>query len=449
MSQAALVFSHSITPRLQYTVDFLSEYYGLPFRLTSDEEKYLQAQDACRINYSYHRLAPGEIFIHSHVLLSESYIRQVKVECFEQPSHDPARNNYTAFFRAEGDMGFDLLAASFYLLSRYEEYLPYQKDSYGRYAHHNSTAFKNDFLHLPLINIWLEDFRYLLAQKNPDLQNRNHHFRFLPTYDIDMAWSFRNKGFQRNAGGLLLLLLRTRFRQAAQRVRVLRGKRPDPYDAYGWMDELHQQYGLRPLYFFLVAKQKGKHDKNINIAHPAFRQLVHHISAHYDIGVHPSWASGDLPSLLTREKATLEHLSEKAVHASRQHFIRFDLPATYRKLLALGITNEHSMGYGSINGFRASIAHPFYWYDLKAEEKTKLLVHPFCFMDANAYYEQGLSATEAAEELERYHQSVRSVDGTLITIWHNSFLGTAEEFDGWRTLYQNFIARLTSFTGTH
>jgi hypothetical protein len=96
MSYSALIFSHSITPRLQYIVDFLSHYYGLSFRLTSDEEKYLNSKETCKINYSYHRLQPDEIWIHSHVLLSESYVRQVKVECFE-------KNGYKAFFKAEGE----------------------------------------------------------------------------------------------------------------------------------------------------------------------------------------------------------------------------------------------------------------------------------------------------------------------------------------------------------
>src|SRR5256885_633721 len=107
MSYAALIFSHSITPRLQYIVDFLSRYYGFPFRLTSNEETYLNGSDACKINYSYHRLSPGEIFIHPHALLSESYIRQVKTECFDVHGHP-------AFFKAEGDTGFDLFAAIFF-----------------------------------------------------------------------------------------------------------------------------------------------------------------------------------------------------------------------------------------------------------------------------------------------------------------------------------------------
>jgi hypothetical protein len=101
------------------------------------------------------------------------------------------------------------------------------------------------------------------------------------------------------------------------------------------------------------------------------------------------------------------------------------------------------MGYGSINGFRASIASSFYWYDLKQEEQTQLLVHPFCFMDANAYYEQKLSAEEALQEMILYYQAVKDVNGTLITIWHNNFLGTDREFEGWREMYRRFVEMVT------
>ncbi|HWJ25013.1 MAG TPA: hypothetical protein VNS32_00630, partial [Flavisolibacter sp.] len=295
MSYAALIFSHSITPRLQYIVDFLSQYYGMPFRLTSDEEKYLSAQEPCKINYSYHRLAKDEIWIHSHVLLSESYIRQVKVECFE-------RNGYKAFFKAEGDLGFDLLAAIFYLLTRYEEYLPYHKDSYGRYGHENSVAYKESFLHLPLINIWLEDFRRLLCGRNSDFIDSRSQFSFVPTYDIDMAWSFRNKGFKRNAGGILQLFFKGRWRPMANRIRILKGKKQDPYDVYEWMDQIHHQYRLKPYYFFLVAKEKGKYDKNIDVENPEFQLLIKTTASKYATGLHPSWASSDTPSLLTKEK---------------------------------------------------------------------------------------------------------------------------------------------------
>lgn len=436
---SVLVYSHSITPRLQYIIDFLSQYYGLQFKLISDEERFVKASDSCKINYGYHRLDSNEIFIHSHVLLFESSIRQVKVECFE-------KKGYKAFFKAEGDFGFDLFAAIFYLITRYEEYLPHQKDMYGRYAHENSAAFKENFLHIPQVNVWLEDFNQLLLFKDPSLTFKDPKFSLLPTYDIDIAWSFRNKGFKRNFGGILQLFFKGKFRKMLHRIRVIKGKRADPFDSYEWMYQLHEQFKLHPIYFFLAAKEKGKYDRNIDVTNIEYQQLVQSISSNYNVGLHPSWASGDLPSLLTKEKATLEHLINQTITSSRQHYIRFDLPSTYRKLIALGLTNDYSMGYGSINGFRASIATSFYWYDLKNEEKTGLLIHPFCFMDANSYYEQKLSPEAAFEELMQYFNVVKSVNGTMITIWHNNFLGTAEEFAGWREVYHNFVSSLSKET---
>jgi hypothetical protein len=432
MNYAALVFSHSITPRLQYVIDFISQYYGLPIRLTSDEEKYANTPSACRINYSYHRILKDEIWIHSHVLLFESAVRQVKVECFEH-------NGYKVFFRTEGDIGFDLFAAIFYLLTRYEEYLPHHRDIYGRYAHQNALAFREEFLHQPLIDIWLEDFRKVLGVKNPEFRTTQARFTFEPTYDIDIAWCFLNKGFKRNAGAILQLFLKAKWGRMMERIRVLRGKKPDPFDAYEWMEALHQQYQLHPVYFFLVAHVKGKYDKNIDVENVAFQALIEETAARYKTGLHPSWSSGDLQPQLGKEKKYLEQLIQKEVDTSRQHYIRFDLPTTYRRLLNVGITHDYSMGYGTINGFRASVARPFYWYDLKSEQMTRLLVHPFCFMDSNAYYEEQLGVEEAFRELMAYYQYIHSVNGVMTTIWHNSMLGTAEEFEGWREMYENFV----------
>jgi hypothetical protein len=92
-----------------------------------------------------------------------------------------------------------LLAAIFFLLSRYEEYHPHQKDMYGRYAHEASIAYQHNFLKIPLINLWLK-ISETLAQKDPSLDSRPS-FRFEPTYDIDLAWSYKAKGATRTAGG--------------------------------------------------------------------------------------------------------------------------------------------------------------------------------------------------------------------------------------------------------
>jgi hypothetical protein len=427
-----IIYSHTLTPRLQYVVDFLSQYYNTPIKLICDEEKYLAHTDPHKINYSFHRLLPNEVWIHSHVLLFESYIRPVKIECFIHHGHK-------VFFKAEGETGFDFFAGLFFLITRYEEYLPHQKDMYGRYAHQNSLAFKEGFLHLPLINIWLEDFRKLLQERFSDCHLPSANGQLLNTYDIDIAWSFRNEGFKRNAGALLKLFFTGKWHSMRHRIQVIRGRQQDPFDAYEWMDNLHQLYGFQPIYFFLVAEQTGKFDKNIDIKDIAFQRLIKDIAANYKIALHPSWASGDQPSLLSIEKSWLEKTSVQSITSSRQHYIRFDLPTTYRKLLSAGFLDDYSMGYGSINGFRSSVATSFFWYDLKEEIKSPLRIHPFCFMDANSYYEERKTPAEALQELIHYGDTIRSVNGSMITIWHNSFLGNDPAFEGWKEVYEEFI----------
>jgi hypothetical protein len=297
-------------------------------------------------------------------------IKEQNISCF-------GVNGHKAFFKVEGDFPFDIFAASFYLLSRYEEYLPYQKDEYGRYAHENSLAFKEDFLNTPLVNIWIQEFRKTLKQKFPNLNFQLSTFNFQPTYDIDEAFAFKNKGLMKTAGGIVKSVVKREWAIANERIKVFRDKVGDPYDAYEWMDKLHEKNNLKPIYFFHVAVKRGKYDKNILPFHPAMQQLIKQHAEKYSIGIHPSWASGDKEGLLGEEIKTLESASGKRITCSRQHYIRFSLPHTFRRLIAKGITDDHSMGYGSINGFRASIASSFYWYDLKKEQQTDLLLHPF------------------------------------------------------------------------
>lgn len=427
-----LIYSPTITSRLQYIADFSGkEITCKPFDLTSDLS-YYQKESGVKINYSTERISAEEFWIKPHALLFENKITEQAIDCFEE-------NKQKAFFKTEGDFPFDIFAASFYLLSRYEEYLPHQKDVYGRYAHENSLAFKERFLDTPLVNLWLKDFKNVLQKKFPSFTIHHSPFTFLPTYDIDIAWSYKHKGFWRSAGGLLQSMIRGSFKQCKERISVLRGKQRDPYDTYGWINGLHEKYKLKPYYFFLLSHQTSRYDKNIL---PNKKALVNLISDHlirYPVGIHPSWRSGDQHSLLEKEINTLSAITSHKVLSSRLHYIRFTLPETFRRLIDAGIRFDFSMGYGSINGFRASVTTPFYWYDLEKEEKTELMLFPFCYMDANSFYEQKFTAKQAMEEMRHFYNVTKEVNGTFIMIWHNQFFGTDHLFKGWKEAYENFL----------
>lgn len=429
-----IVYTPVDTPRLRYICSVLLPAMGIKkYYITADVKEYCDSHAQAAINYSNNRLLEHECHIVPVSLLFESVIMVQPINVYYEQS-------VPAFFKTPGsDMPFDFLAASFYLITRYEEYLSHKKDLYGRYAHQNSLAFQHGFLQVPLVNIWLQQFLIVFKGRFPAFELRLPPFAFTPTYDIDIAWSFLNKGLIRNTGATIKSLLKGKFRDALFRLRVLISNAHDPFDCYNWLQQLHDRYQLYPVYFFLVASKSKGYDKNISPRNKNFQSLVQQHSQMYPVGVHPSWQSGDHAELLACEAATLKHLTGKEIVSSRQHYIRFALPHTYRQLLAAGITNDYSMGYGTINGFRASFCLPYAWYNLANEEITSLTVHPFCFMDANAFFEEKLTAQQALNELVHYYNTTRKYNGHLVTIWHNHLLGTDKIFLGWRQVYEAFL----------
>lgn len=430
-----LVFTQIISPRLQYITAFFAGHISItPLQFTTIEDVF-KKHEGLKINYSQQSLGSLEIWIGNVDLLFEKGIIEQKINIFKW-------QQLPAFFKSDGDLTFDIFSASFYLLSRYEEYLPHQKDIYGRYAHENAIAFQENFLQIPLINCWIKEVKKMIAQKFPGHHFPEGGFKFLPTYDIDIAWSYKNKGWLRNTGGLIKSILKREISAGTKRLSVLVQKTKDPFDTYDWLYQLHEKYALQPVYFFLVAASNNKLDKNILPSNKNMQSLIYQHAQKYCIGLHPSWQSGDDSLLVKKELKSLENIAGKKINSSRQHFIRFNLPGTFRQLVEAGITHDYSMGYGSINGFRASVASSFFWYDLEKEEATALKLHPFCLMDANSFFEQKQTSLQSLNELQHFFKIIKEADGTMITIFHNTFLGDDEMFVGWKEIYTTWLQEI-------
>src|SRR5450432_219737 len=427
-----LFYSDHKNPRLDYMLDFISgEIFNEPLVPTCDQSAYLSYAGA-KLNYSNERLSNTEFYIQPHPLLFETGIRDQEINRFDYSGRP-------AFFQTAGDFPFDIFAAAFFLISRYEEYLLFQPDKFGRFPFQASLAFRENFLDFPLINYWLEDFKKSLRQKFPELIFRLKDFKFIPSYDIDIAYSYKYKGLKRNLVGFCRSMLKGQWYYLLDRWDVLFNKKKDPFDSYEWLDSLHLYCRTRAYYFFLIAKKQVGVDKNISPARPQMRSLIAYHASGYTVGIHPSWQSGDEEAILMDEVDELARIIESPVKYSRQHYIRMTLPQTYRRLVDVGIDKDFSMGYGAANGFRASIASSFYWYDLKAEKKTGLMLFPFCFMDATSFYENRLSPKAAFSELMDYYRKIKQINGLMVTIWHNHFFGTDPVFAGWKEVYEVFL----------
>ena len=333
-------------------------------------------------------------------------------------------------------MPFDFFAASFYLITRYEEYLPHTKDYLGRYEPTNSIAYQHHFLQLPLIQLWRNKLFQKIGYPLNDLKS---NFSFIPTYDIDIAYSYRYHTVARNVGGFFKDLIKADSIAVIERLQVLEGVQQDPYDIYEWLNLLHESLQLKPIYFFLIAAKRKGLDKNISPANKSMQHLMKQHAAQYTVGVHPSIQSNTDSALLNNEIKTLAAIINKNITASRNHYINIQFPQSFERLIKAGITDDYSMGYPTLNGFRASYAKSFRWFNLNTNLPTQLMIHPFCYMDATAIFHERITPQKAAVDLQYYFDTVKSVGGECITNFHNNCLTTQESFKEWRELYADFL----------
>lgn len=212
----------------------------------------------------------------------------------------------------------------------------------------------------------------------------------------------------------------------------------DPYDSFDYLQSLDEKYNLRPTYFWLIGNY-GTFDKNIHHANKHFQSMIQANAGRFPIGIHPSFGSKEHQDIVDKEIHRLEKITSLRTIRSRQHFLLLNFPETYSRLDNLSIQEDYTMGYARYLGFRASIATPFYWYNLEEEKTTNLQVFPFQMMDVTFNTYQKLQPEEVLEQAIPVIQNTKKVGGHLISIWHNSSLCEAWQWKGWRKVYEEII----------
>ena len=434
--KSLLLFSPVITNRLKYTCDFIfDEMLGVEYNITSDQQYFEQ--------YARHKIAYGSSRI-DHAF----YIKNVEL-LFEKNIHPftifPQKKGkqFFLFPIQQADLHFDIFAATFYMISRYEEYLPHTRDHHDRFRAEDSMAFKHGFLHIPIVDQWILYLKKLLQVYFPEMIFSEKHFSFIPTIDVDQAYAIKDKGFLRQAGALVLTASHFRFEKLVNRIRILSGIDKDPFDNFDWIKKLHDKYQLQGIFFLLMAEY-GEFDKNIETDNPNFQSLIKTLGDHSTVGIHPSYHSNESPEKFNIEKDILQNILNRSVTVSRQHYLKLNLPNTYYLLLEAGIKDDYTMGFSSQVGFRAGTCSSFYFYDLKNETSTQLKIHPFAVMDVTLQQYLRLKPEAALARLIDLIDEVKKVNGTFITLWHNESLSEDGKWKGWRTIYEKMVNKASS-----
>jgi hypothetical protein len=429
-----LIYVDKLTNRLGYTLNLVfKELMSIKYSITIDKEYFTQ-YNGPKFSYTTQPIA-DELFLLNSPLLFQTIIEMTEVGYFE-------KNNTPYLFRLyskDSICDFDVLAACFYLVSRYEEYLPYVKDKHSRFKAEDSLAYKKGFLKKPVVNIWVEEFKNRILERYPELSSQNNHYSYLNTIDIDSAYSYTCKGFSRNLFGFLRDLMKGKLSLCFERLKVLLKIEKDPYNTFDFIISLIEKYNLSTIFFVLYGDY-GKYDKNINPYNNKFRVLIKSLCDYAKVGVHPSYDSFDYPQLINSQIKMLKETLHKPIMRSRYHYLHFRLPEGYRNLIATGsIEHDFSMGYSDNIGFRAGICSCFNFYDLAMDYETSLKIHPFAYMDVSLKNGLKLSPQQALEEIKKLNDEVKKVKGEMISIWHNESLSNKREWFGWREVYQKAI----------
>ena len=431
-----LIYTPRLTNRVGYTLNVIFKHMlHTDFNITTDAELFAKS-DGAKLCYGPKRIGDA-LFIKSCNLLMSTSIE-------DQETHAEQQNGQWILFPAYGrdlDFGFDLLAAVFYMVSRYEEYLPHSKDIHGRFTADQSVAAMAGFLELPVVDQWVEMLRVRLNERYPELSLTQRPYHFVQTVDIDAAWCYLHKGaFRTVTGALRDLFARHDYTEVKRRFRVIRRREADPFDTFDYILEQRKQRAPgSALLFFALLADYDQYDKPANYLNPHTRDLLQHLDDYAHMGLHPGYYSLEEPQKVDIEAKRLEQILHRPIVRSRYHFLRLKLPTSYRILLHAGIKNDYTMGYADIAGFRAGISVPYPFYDLDRDMETELMLHPFCMMDTTLHKYMKLTPEEALEKSRALVQSVRDVGGDFCCVVHNQNLCELFGWQGWRKAYEEML----------
>ena len=317
----------------------------------------------------------------------------------------------------------DLIASTYFLISRYEEYInpTSNRDTHGRYIGKLSIPAKANFIHRPIIEEYGQLLRNLLEQTGitftPIPQKINHIYL---THDVDSITNYRRlRGL---IGGLL------RRENINTILKSLININNDPAYTFPW---ILSQDNLLPtatkIYFIKATRNATGFDRPAyNLTGKNFKHLIKEIlksTPNTIFGLHSSYKSGDSPDIIPDEQRLLQYVIEnQQITTSRHHYLRSLQPEDMESLIDAHITDDFTMGYADIAGFRLGTCRPVRFINPKTQRLTSLTLHPLTIMDCSLSepHYMNLSYTQALSYSQTLIEQIKKYNGDLYLLWHNT-----------------------------
>ena len=335
--------------------------------------------------------------------------------------------------------GNDIVAASFYMLTRWEETVIENKDEHNRFLAIDSLAYKNNFLHRPIVNEYVEILYHILKSFGLDQIRKVRKYTTLATHDVDRPFLWNSTLGKIRSIGASLLIRRNKEEIKLRAQNIVTGT--DQFDTFDLLMDMSESIGEKA-HFFFMAGGETEFDNFYQLGEQAVIYLIKRIKErNHCIGIHPSYNTYNNTEMLSSEIDALKMATGMEVTASRQHYLRFDTSSTWNNLEDADVRWDSTMGYQDEAGFRSGVCYTYPLYDIYNRKQLNLLEKPLIVMDATLLRYEKLQIEQALSRVENLQKEVHRYQGEFVFLWHNSSFNSQEwiGFDKvYKSMYRQF-----------
>ena len=405
-----LIYCKKTSSRIEYTFNHIFKLIlNKNFSITNSKSEFI---DFSGYKFSYSNVPiSNELFFQSNGLLEEKGLENHEVKIFEW-------DNIKCFFKVgqKSTIPFDIFSASFFLLSRYEEYMPYTGNKLSQFSHLQSVAYKENFLEIPLIDIWIEKLISVLENKiklKCKIDSNNQIGSII--ISSLRPYKYTNKYPFESFMIWLKNLIKLNLWEAIEHLLVLLKIKIDPWEIDDYVKKILLTNKTKILFFFSFSSESFFKNETPK-TNENFKKYIKEVHDNFKIGLLPS--NNALKKLKTFE---LENFNlSKLVHIKIDKILLQEglkkISEDYNNSLSLDYANDFSMGYTDAFGYRASTCSSFFFYDFSNETKTKLLVTPFV---AHHRLIDKISLSEVTDKIQKFKEIARKFSGSFSIIFNN------------------------------
>lgn len=392
-----IVFSTILTPRIKYIFNFMfKDILKVEVEFTGNSQHFLNSVQA-KISYGDAPIA-DELFFKSSPLLFSNKLEEFKIKTIPFGEYEvpfPVENSI---------LPFDVFAASFFIVSRYEEYLHHQKTDED-FTANKSYQFKWKVLQRPVIDEWALILRNIIQTRYPQVKFNEKHFVQQHTINFNIPASIPT-GLLKKAKFFINTFSSKENNFISAKFDRLTGLEVQTEDVLPEIAIRLAKKNISPVYFVAFSNIPDDYISTDNVS-----QVLKNGS----VGLlRPCSGDQQKISNIKAGFSKLKKILPEQINLYSQQLEVLKFPICYLNLLNSSVISDYSMGYAETPGFRAGTCTPFSWYDLQLEKVTPLNVKSYCLTDSAL---KQLNSMEAREVIERLVSSVKFVNGTFISSW--------------------------------